>query len=291
MGEELKKFPRGARPSPRHKLLAATPHKTGAIPAQVAYVPKQMSYWLNNQDGDCVTAEEAFNKDVSGVFIQDPTVQTWAGNNGFLNGANLTDVMDQMAKAGFSQDGNIYGDGPYTSVDYSNEANLQSALAIAPVKIGIDASALPSTAGNGNGWSAFGGSPGQFNSEDHCVSLAGFGPASWLFQQLGAPVPSTVSPTKVCYLLFTWNSIGVVDHDWIMSTCGEAWLRNPSSLTNGTPLPNPGPVPVPPVPPTPPAPPSPPFNGLPWWSYVLIGAAAAGVVYLAVEGIKHLLEK
>lgn len=254
----MTKFPRGAKPSPRHKLLAAVPHQTKATAiTQVAYVPTKLSYWLNNQYGDCVSAEEAFNKDVSGVFIQDATVQAFASAGGFLDGAMLTDVMDAMAKTGFSQDGKLYGDGPYTSVDYSNEANLQSALAIAPVKIGIDANALPSGAGNGNGWHAFGGTPQQFTNEDHCVALCGYGTAAWLFQQLGVALPSGVDGTKVCYLLFTWSSIGVVDHDWIMSTVGEAWLRNPSSLTNGMALPNPGPVPVPPTPPTPPVPPTP----------------------------------
>ena len=141
------KFARGAKPCPRHKLAAATPHRiTSPVPPQVAYVPSKMSFWLNNSDGDCVTAEEAFNKDVSGVFILDSTVQAWAGQYGYLNGAELPDVMDQMAKAGFSQGGSVYGDGQYTSVDYSNESILQSALSIAPVKIGIDANALPSWA-------------------------------------------------------------------------------------------------------------------------------------------------
>lgn len=237
-------FARGARPTPRHKLAAATPHiPLRAVPTQVAYVPKKLSFWLNNQDGDCVTAEEAFNKDVAGIFIQDSTVQTWASQYGFMNGAMLTDVMDQMAKQGFLQDGDVYGDGPYTSVDYSNEAVLQSALSIAPVKIGIDANALPSGAGNNQGWSAFGGRPGQYSNEDHCVALAGYGPADWLYQQLGVPLPAGVDATKTCYLLFTWSTIGVVDHDWIMSTCGEAWLRNPSTVVNQEPPPPPPPAP------------------------------------------------
>lgn len=295
MGNE-NKFMRGAKPSPRHKLAAAIPHiPAGTIPAQVAYVPAKLSYWLNNQYGDCVTAEEAFNKDVSGVFIQDNVVEQWASRGGFLDGAMLTDVMDAMAKSGFQQDGKVYGDGPYNSVDYSNEAILQSALAIAPVKIGIDANALPSGAGNGNGWHALGGRPGEFNNEDHCVALAGYGPAAWLFQQLGAQLPNGLDGTKVCYLLFTWSSIGVVDHDWIMSTCSEAWIRNPSTLINGAPQPNPGPQPLPPtppIPPTPPVPPTPPIPpaptpvGLPWWAWVGIGVAGALAIVYLIDKLK-----
>jgi hypothetical protein len=312
---EVKQFQRGAKPTPRHKLAAALPFqitRDQQLPPQVAYVPKQLSYWLNNQYGDCVTAEEAFNKDVSGVLISDQEVEQWASANGFLNGANLTDVMDAMAKSGFSQDGSVYSDGGYTSVDYSNESVLQAALAIAPVKIGLDADALPSGAGNGNGWYKLGGSPGQYTNEDHCVALAGYGPASWLFEQLGASLPSGVDGTKVCYLLFTWSSIGVVDHDWIMSTVGEAWLRNPSTLVNGSALPNPGPQPVPPpappVPPVPPVPPAPapsptpapepspapapiPSNDHKVLLYVIAGLAAVAVAGVVVELIVDLKKK
>jgi hypothetical protein len=207
--------------------------------------------WLNDQFGDCVTAEEAFAKAAYSVmngqpevFIQDSVVQTWATQNGFLDGANLTDVMDQMAKSGFQQGGVTYGDGPYASVDYSTESVLQNAISLGPVKIGIDANALPSGAGNQQGWVATGGSPGQFQNEDHCVSLCGYGTAQYLFQQLGVSLPSGLQPTQTGYLLYTWSTIGFVDHAWIMSTCAEAWLRNPT--TPGT-----NPPPPPPPPPTP----------------------------------------
>lgn len=272
---------RGAKPSSRHKLLAAEPHKIrDVIPAQVAFVPAKLSYWGNDQYGDCVTAEEAFNKAVSGIFIADSVVKSWCSKNGYLNGAMLTDVMDTMARNGLPQDGHIYGDGGYKSVDYSSETLLQSALSVAPVKVGIDANALPQSAGGKNGWHGFGGREGQFSNTDHCVAIAGYGPASWLFAQLGTALPAGVDAAKPCYLLFTWNSIGVVDHDWIMSTVSEAWLRNPSTLIDGAPQPNPGPPPVPPVPPKPPVPPTPPAPtySLGW----LIGAA---VIAAAVTGL------
>lgn len=241
MTEQPKIFARGAKPTPRHKLAAAMPHvPVKPIPSQMAYIPTKLSYWLNQTDGDCVTAEEAFNKDASGIFIDDSTVQAWASARGFLNGAMLTDVMDDMAATGFSQGGDTYGDGPYVSVDYSNEQILQSALSHAPVKIGIDADALPQSAGRGNGWHAFGGRHGQYRNEDHCVSLCGYGPVTWLFEKLGVPVPNGTDPKKTGYLLFTWSSIGVVDYDWLMSTCGEAWLRNASTTVNGVALTNPG---------------------------------------------------
>lgn len=291
MMNEAKQFPRGARPTPRHKLAAAVPHIPRAVPPpQVAYVPTTLSMWLNDRYGDCVTAEEAFAKDACGIFIQDDTVKSFASLYGFLNGAGLTDVMDQMARAGFQQDGNRYQDGGYVSVDYSNEQTLQSALASAPVKIGIDANALPSGAGNHNGWYAFGGTPGEFRNEDHCVALAGYGPAGWLFQQLGQALPPPGVPAdKPCYLLFTWSTIGVVDHDWIMSTCGEAWLRNPTTEVNGAPEPNPGPQPgpLPPQPPTPPTPPPPPPHHWPCGTLRVILRVATGVSELVEKELER----
>ncbi len=284
MSEE-NKLMRGAIPTPRHRLAAAVPHlpTCAEIPAQVAYVPPQLSMWGNNQYGDCVSAEEAFNKAASGSFIQESVVIKWADAGGFLNGAMLDEVMDAMAKNGFHQDGKVYGDGSYKSVDYSNEAILKSALAIAPVKIGIDAGALPSGAGSQQGWHAFGGRPGEYSNEDHCVALAGYGPASWLFGQLNTAVPTGVDPNKVCYMLFTWSTIGVVDHDWIMSTVGEAWLRDPSTMIDGTPQPNPGPQPLPPPPPVPvPVPPA----GLDWKIVTLIVAGGLIIALATVALLK-----
>lgn len=253
-------YKRGAIPTPRHVLAAAVPFRpTAAPPAQFATVPKQLAYWGNDVYGDCVTAEEAFAKAASSIqmglpelFVPTQEVENWASNNGVLNGAGLTEVMQDMAQSGFYVNGQTYGDGPYSSVDYSNEAVLQAAIAQGPVKIGIDASALPSGAGNGNGWYATGGSPGEYGNEDHCVSLTGYGSAQYLFAQLGVPLPAGLSPSQEGYLLFTWSSIGFVDHAWIMSTCGEAWLRSPTT-TGLTPPSPPTPIPTP----TPPSPPSP----------------------------------
>lgn len=248
------KFKRGAKPTPRHKLQAAMPHiLTPGTPTQFAVVPTQLSYWDNNVDGDCVTAEEAYAKAAYSImggdpelFVPDQEVIDWATKYGYLNGADLTDVMTTMASDGFTVGGTNYKDGPYTGVDYSNEPVLQNAISLGPVKIGIDADALPDGAGNGNGW--YSNQTGTFNNEDHCVALTGFGPASFLYQQLNMRVPSGLDPTTPGYLLFTWSSIGFVTHGWIMSTCAEAWLRNPT--TAGAPTPTPSP-PSPPSPPTP----------------------------------------
>jgi hypothetical protein len=242
MGEKL----RGARPTPRHKLAGVAPHRiVGASPPQVIVVPPFLEMWLNDQYGSCVSTQEAFSKAAYSVQkglpetkITDATLMAFCTKYDLLNGADLPQVMDLMIKDGFHQDGVTYTDGPYQGIDYANEAILQNAISIGPVNIGIDANALPSEAGNANGWYASGGSPGQFNNEDHCVALCGYGPSAALFQALGVPMPSGFPANG--YLLFTWSTIGVVDHAWLMSTCGEAWLRNPT--TPGL---------VPPIPPDP----------------------------------------
>ncbi len=239
-------FQRGAKRSPMHRVLAAPQHVAVAVPPpQVAYVPQKLSMWDNDRDGDCVTAESAFGKACHSpeIFIPDQVVIDWATRHGVLNGATLVEVLDAMQSDGFVVGSQKYDEGPYSSVDYSNETILQSAIALGPVKIAIDANALPSTAGSQQGWHAVGGSPGQFSSTDHCVSVAGYGPSTWLYQQLGVPPPPALGSG---YLVYTWSTIGFVDHAWLMSTCVEAWVRNPTTVGVPplTPVP-PGPGPTP----------------------------------------------
>lgn len=251
------RFRRGARRSPAHKVLLAPRFApVAAPPPQVSYVPKQLDMWGNDQYGDCVTAESAFAKATyqPEIFIPAADVIAWARKHGVLDGATLTEVLDSMQRDGFREGQQQYDEGPYSSVDYSNESVLQAAIAQGPVKIAIDANALPHGAGNQQGWTAFGGHPGQFPNTDHCVSVCGFGPTQWLAAQLGSTLPSGAPANG--YLLYTWSTIGIVDHAWLMSTCVEAWLRNPTTV-GVPPLPGPTP-PTPPVPPTPPTPPVPP---------------------------------
>lgn len=256
---------RGLKATPKHVIMSLAlnkpfrPSKQLAMPASVAYVPKKISMWFNDQYGCCVTTEEAFNQAATGTFIEDNTVYTFAKKNNWLNGAYLTEVMDEMQKTGFQQGGKSYGIGDYLSVDFADENTLKRALTLAPVKIGIDADALPSGAGNKTGWFATGGRPNQFPNEDHCVSLAGFGPAQTLYSALNVALPTGLAPGEEGYLLFTWDTLGFVSHKWLMSTCAEAYIRNPAGTVDKKPVPNPGPGPdpLPPVPPTPPTPPGP----------------------------------
>jgi hypothetical protein len=155
--------------------------------------------------------------------------------------------------------GTLYTAGPYTTVDFSDESQLQAALATGPVNFGIDADALPSAAGNQAGWYAFGGTPGSFTNDDHCTPCFGFVSGSMsvnaafaaVSQAYGVTVsPPAGAPTGNVYLWYTWSTVGIVDFPWIMSTASEAYVQNPTTVGQ-TPGPAPSPTPTPTPTPTP----------------------------------------
>ena len=232
---------RGAKPSPRHRLAAAVPVRiVGPTPPQFLWKPVQLSMWLNATYGCCVTSEEAFAKACNNpeIFITDDTVLAWATANNVLNGADLTQVLDLMQSAGFSQDGNIYNDGPFNSVDWTNTTALQNAIAQGPVKIGVAADQLETAVGTSNppvsGWFATGFQ--KDTNVDHCTSLCGFGSIAWLSFQILAvynvavPLPAGIDTTLPAYAMFTWDSIGIIDVPSMLAITGEAWLRNPVTV-------------------------------------------------------------
>lgn len=244
------KLLRGAIPSPRHRLAAAIPHRiTGVTPGQFLWKPCQLSYWGNETDGDCVSAEEAFAKacDNPEIFITQPNLVAWAQKHGLLNGAMLSDVLTLMETDGIPQDGKVYDDGPHVSVDWTNASILNNAIAQGPVKIGVAAAQLESAwnslndpSGDDplaipqNGWFATGFASDA--NEDHCVSLCGFGPMGWLASELGVVSKPFGLPAGAGllaspgYALFTWSSIGIIDVPSMLAITSEAWLRNPTTV-------------------------------------------------------------
>ena len=141
--------------------------------------------------------------------------------------------MGWMQNDGFADAANIYDDGPYLSVNWTNAGVLQSAISSGPVKIGVAADQIE------NAWGTTGGRTGWFGTgfraeppanEDHCVSLCGYGSLSWLAQQLGVQVPAGIDGTQPGYALFTWNSIGIIDVPSMTAVTFEAWLRQPTTV-------------------------------------------------------------
>ncbi len=231
---------RGALPSPRHALAAATPHvATADVPATYLIKPAQLSMWGNDIHGDCVTAEEAFAKACRQpeLFIPEADAIAWATAHGVLEGAYLTDVLTWMQNDGFAEGFYTYDDGPYLSVDWTTPATVRSAIYLGPVKLGIAADQLDgaywSTSGE-SGWFATGFTP-DFN-EDHCTALCGYGSIAWLAEQLGVAVPAGVDGTQPGYAMYTWKSIGIIDHPSMVNITAEAWLRQPTTVPKPLPL-------------------------------------------------------
>ena len=212
-----KRLPRGGIPSPRHELAAAMPHVPDLniiIPSSFLMWPVQMDSWNNYTYGDCTTAEEAF--------------------------AKATAVMTTMQTQGFHFNGKTYDDGPHFAVNWTNPAILESAIySHGPVKIGVAAeyfqSAAPGQHGvvtpGTNGWAMYKYPTTSTQQEDHYVSLCGYGTLAQLvalFKQHGVTVHAPAGmPTGLCYAMFTWNSIGIIDQQSMLNMTHEAWIRNP----------------------------------------------------------------
>jgi len=228
------KMKRGCIPSPRSELAAATPHiPILIIPLNYLWPYGKISIWGNDVNGDCCTAEEAFAKACNPeTFINDAEVIKWATQNNILNGASPVGVLQLMQKNGFEQDGYMWDDGNYSSVNWTNPATLRSAIYHGPVKIGIAADQLHATCAKfgflKSGWFATGYK--QDNNEDHCVSLCGYGTMAWLAGQLKVAVPAGVVGTQPGYALFTWGSVGIIDQPSMLAITHEAWLRTPTSV-------------------------------------------------------------
>ena len=234
--------PRGAIPTPRHELVAAPQHRRSTIapPASFLAWPIQMCGWGNIGNGDCVTAEECFAKAVVApqVFIPNEKAVQWAANHGFLNGASLTQVMQCMAKYGIQKGGTTYEDGPYLSVNWTDQKTLADAIwQKGPVKLGVcsgnfESNEHGSIPGFVSGWTMWDYPAGL--PEDHCVSLCGYGSLAeliYLFAKQGVWVtPVHGMPTALCYAIFTWSSIGIVDEQSLLNFTAEAWVRNPVTI-------------------------------------------------------------
>jgi hypothetical protein len=225
---------RGAIPSPPEFIKSAPVHQPSiGAPPNFFTKPAELSMWGNDVYGDCVTAEEAFAKACHNpeIFIPESDVIAWATKHNVLNGASLSGVLQMMQSDGFQQNGSVYDDGGYARVIYNDASNLQSAIAMGPVKLGIAADQID------NAWNSTGGRSGWFatgfhadSAEDHCVSLCGYGSIAWLASQLGVQVPAGIDGTKPGYALFTWDSIGIIDEPSMIAITQEAWLRNPTTV-------------------------------------------------------------
>lgn len=274
------RYQRGARPTPRHELAAAMPHRPtyreiASAPAKFFTLPSVMSPLGNDRWGNCVTAEQSASimaYSIWGrgyaarkVYISTATTVGWARSHGVLNGAGLREVMTwNQTDALLGANGTGYLDGPHLAVDYTDDAAMRAAIVQGPVKLGVAASQLqgPVNASNDqSGWVLTGARTDQ--NIDHCPAAWSYGTFAELVALFTAAgfacsVPSGQDPSEPSYGMYTWGTQGIVSRSSLIAICGEAWLRTPTSpqitptpTPQPTPAPTPSPVPVPPAPPVP----------------------------------------
>jgi len=227
--------PSGEFPTPNHELAAAQPYKAArAAPESFIAWPIGMSSWGDEEMSNSSWTEEAFAKACAEpkVFIPSDVVLFTSRECGSSNFAAF------MQTQGFRMGRKVYLDGPFNSVSWTNAADLNGAIAnVGPVKIGV-ASMNRASGPHGqvtpgtSGWAIYGLATEQ--SENYFASLCGYGPLAALvdlFERHGVNVnlPSGM-PTGLCYAMFTWGSIGIVDRQSLMNITGEAWVRNPTTI-------------------------------------------------------------
>lgn len=227
--------PSGKIPTPNHELVDALPYRAGcATPESILAWPIEIDFWGNDQVGNSIWAEEAFAKACAEpkVFIPTDVVLSTQQKCGLSNFAEF------MQTHGFHMARKFLVDGTFNSVDWANAAALNSAIAhVGPVKIGVGTQHFLSNPNGAvtpgaSGWAMYGLSAGQ--PENHFASLCGYGALAALvdlFWQHGVNVnlPSGM-PTGLCYAMFTWGSIGIIDQQSLMNITGEAWIRNPTTI-------------------------------------------------------------
>jgi hypothetical protein len=199
----------------------------GPTPPQLLYNPVRLSYWGRYS----VAAEEAFAKacHLPEIFISDQHAETWAEQHG-RNEVTIIEVLDWMVTDGFKQDGHTYDDGPQFAVNWTDPAVLQNAIAHGPLKLGVAADQLEPVFQSHpkNGWCATGFK--EDTKYDHCVSLCGYGTFAWLASQLKAQLNQGIDDATPGYGIFTWGTIGIIDHPSMLAITCEAWLRNPTTV-------------------------------------------------------------
>jgi hypothetical protein len=201
-----------------------------------------LSFWLNNQDPDCVTAEACFNIDTATtaeglppVVISDEAAYDFARRNGFLNGAALQDVCDAMRTQGITQNGKIYREGPDSAVDWTNYAEVASAIKTSEgsLKIAVAANQFEDQIDETAKFSFLHGFTAD-HATDHCTGIAGTATADDLLSALNelygttTPLPPGLAPDTPCYLHFTWNQYQILEAASLPQVCDQALIRIPA---------------------------------------------------------------
>jgi len=229
-------LPSGDFPSPNQELAAAPPYEPGgSAPESFLAWPGGTTSWSNEKAVPSAWAEEAFAKACAQPRVSLPASVVL----GAARECGSSNFAEFLQTQGFSMDGVTYLNGPFYSVDWTNTAALHGAIAhVGPVKIGIASADLTSGPQHGqvtpatSGWTVC-GLPTDPH-EDRFASLCGYGSLAALvelFQQQGVKTEVTPAmPAELCYAVFAWDSIGIIDSQSLLNITGEAWVRSPTTI-------------------------------------------------------------
>lgn len=239
---------RGALPTPPEIRAKAKHYRSGQLPqgpASALLWPAMTAYWGNKDLDGCVIAEEAFARAAGQqqINIPDEAASYFASALGLNQLITLSDGLSAMQTWGFQGETAGWGGGEPFMIDPTIEADLQAVIAAGcPIKIGAKSAAFRVGATGAvtpgqDGWTMWNYPSGK--PADHCVSLCGYGSLAdlcELFEQHGVTVePVEGMPTGMCYAMFTWDSIGIIDSASLQAMVNEAWGRDPVSVKRPTP--------------------------------------------------------
>ncbi len=228
--------PSGEFPTPNQELAGARPYRASSVaPESFLAWPLEIDSWGDKDAANSSWAEEAFAKACAEpkVFVPAAVVLSASRECGSSNFAGF------MQTRGFRMDRKVYLDGPFRLIGWTNAADLNGAIAhVGPVKIGVASANLASPRGEvtpgTSGW-AIHGLPARPARKSFARAFAATGrwpalvPISSRRRGVTVHAPSGM-PTGLCYAMFTWGSIGIVDRQSLMNITGEAWVRNPTTI-------------------------------------------------------------
>jgi hypothetical protein len=231
-----------AQPLSQHKRDKMAKHVTKAAPAEIWATGVPVSFFLNDVDGDCCTAEECANiAEQFGEDIDDAEVKKWARRNGFLNGAVPEEVIEALQEANadplIGPSGTKYYDGAPENVDWTDPKAMSSAInsgaatgkkPYAAVKMTVAAAQLNATYDAGSQF-AIGYQPDD--DFDHCTGICGCGTAGGYAAAFSVTLPAGLDPATPGYQMFSWDGFRFIDQPSLNNICCGATVRAPSSVT------------------------------------------------------------
>ncbi len=230
----------GCRSTPRNRLAKAhwVFQHARALPPPLPDFDatggvKDWDMYGNDQYGVCTTAEEGNYKKCIGPATDAPEVKiptqnliSWARNHGFLNGADLDEVLNAMERDGLPDAaGVVHRNGNHGTIDWTDKTEFQWAVQyFKGIKIAVGAAQLLRVVGDGNGWLLDRAYEDQ--SANHCVGIYGYGTVEFLSKICGlSSPPGNVDPKAFAVLLYTWETIGIVTWPSFLALTSEAWVR------------------------------------------------------------------